>query len=294
MALLLLKGKLGVRGELDGSSSSSPAPPPKPLQSLLQRKQRLLQSQLTSMRSQQLQARLTSVRPSSDPHALLRAIRDNKDIAIIAEVARLCPAESPHVLATRCRDYVRWGVDAIAVRTDEEISPDGVADLVAVCNSLHVPVIRTDWILHPLQVAETREAGAAALTTVHAVLQKGLPGLLSYAVSLGLDPIVEIVNLKDLEAVSKLGISVYGINLSVKLSLPVPGVRQDVAKSLLRQLPDGVQAIVGIMSVEDALEMKMAGASALYLRHEVWQGLACGEFQGEAFLKRLRDAHWNG
>ena len=43
----------------------------------------------------------------------------------------------------------------------------------------------------------------------------------------------------------------------------------------------------GIMSIEEALDIKMAGASALYVRHEVWQG--SGELKGEDFIRRLRD-----
>lgn len=207
------------------------------------------------------------------------------------EVARSDPSESPEILATRCRNYVEWGADAIAVRTDEEISPDGIADLRAACSSLKVPVIRTDWILHPLQVAEVREAGGAALTTIYSILEKGLSRLSKYALSLGLDPIVEIVNLKELEAASDLGISLYGINMSVGLSLSVPGLRQDVAKSLIGQMPFGVYTIVGIQAEEEALEMKVAGADAVYLRHEFFQGLISKELKGqdEAFLKRLRD-----
>lgn len=276
---------LGLPNNNDDSST---------LRSLLHSKQRALQSQLSSLQSPLLQARLTSLPPSPTPHLLLSTLRQTRHTSLIAEVARLSPTESPHLLAARCRNYVNLGVDAIAIRTDEEASPDGLADLKAVCNSLQVPVIQRDWFLHPMQIAETREAGAAALSLVYAVLQNGLPALQSYALSLGLDPIVEIVNLKDLEAVSKLGMYIYGINISIKLSLPVPGLRQDVAKSLLRQLPDGAQGIVGIMSVEEASEMKLAGASALYLRHEVWQGSKAGELRDEAFLAKLCDVLSNG
>ncbi|MCO5580840.1 hypothetical protein L7F22_034713 [Adiantum nelumboides] len=297
------------------------------LEAILHNKQRALQSQLSSLPSQQQLARLTSLPPSASPHLLLTALRSSSSTAIVAEVARLSPAESPQSLASRCKNYVQSGADAIAVRTDEEASPDGLADLIAVCSAVQVPVIQTDWFLHPIQIAESREAGAAALTLVHAILKNGLWPLQSYALSLGLDSIVElevnilvlqwmiqeqhakhfdfqgsrsasqamtdqnyiIVNLKDLEAASRQVISVYGINLSIKLSLPVPGLRQDVAKSLLEQLPDGAQSIVGIMSMEEALELKLAGASALYLRHDVWQDSRHGHICGEAFLKKLRD-----
>lgn len=278
--MALLKNVGGVRAELESNA----------LQAILHTKQRALQSQLSSLQSQQqLQARLTSLPPSSSPQLLLTALRTSPSTSIIAEVARFSPTETPQSLATRCKSYVQSGADAIAIRTDEEASSDGLADLMAVCSALQVPVVRADWVIHPLQIAETREAGAAALTLVYAILKNGLPALQSYALSLGLDSIVEIVNLKDLEAVSRQGIFLYGINLSIKLSLPVPGLRQDVAKSLLQQMPDGARSVVGIMSMEEALEMQVAGANALYLRHDVWQGSTQGELRGEAFLKKLRD-----
>ncbi|KAH7280616.1 hypothetical protein KP509_36G005900 [Ceratopteris richardii] len=184
MTLLLHKsGVGGVRAELDRSG----------LQAVLQTKQRVLQSQLSFFQSQeQLQSRLTSLPPSPSPHLLLTAIRNSpRKIAVIVEVARLTPAESPEDLAARCRKYGRLGIDAISVCTDEETSPDGLADLKAVCSVSRVPVIRRDWFLHPLQIAETREAGAAALPLVCTVLGNGLPALYSYAHYLGLDSIVE-------------------------------------------------------------------------------------------------------
>ncbi|KAH7280617.1 hypothetical protein KP509_36G005900 [Ceratopteris richardii] len=129
MTLLLHKsGVGGVRAELDRSG----------LQAVLQTKQRVLQSQLSFFQSQeQLQSRLTSLPPSPSPHLLLTAIRNSpRKIAVIVEVARLTPAESPEDLAARCRKYGRLGIDAISVCTDEETSPDGLADLKAVCSVL--------------------------------------------------------------------------------------------------------------------------------------------------------------
>jgi indole-3-glycerol phosphate synthase len=67
---------------------------------------------------------------------------------------------------------VMCGADAIAVHTDELYTPDGVSDLMAVCERVEVPVWRLDWCLHPLQLIDTAEAGAAAINIIHGVLNK--------------------------------------------------------------------------------------------------------------------------
>ena len=52
--------------------------------------------------------------------------------------------------AKRCKAA---GADAIAVPTDALDTETGLRDLLAVCRAVRCPVVRRDWILHPLQVA---------------------------------------------------------------------------------------------------------------------------------------------
>jgi hypothetical protein len=75
------------------------------------------------------------------------------------------------------------------------------------------------WFLCGLQIAETCEAGASAITAVYSVLSKGTPAILNFAMSLGLDAIVEVVNVKELQEVASLGLPIYGFNLSVGLAV---------------------------------------------------------------------------
>ena len=118
MALQLATATARVKAEMDQGFGGNPnpnpnSPPQRTLKSILQSKQRFLQSQLSSLQLQQpeeLQARLISTSPSSDPNALVRAIRMNRPrISIIAEVARIDPEESPTSLAHRCKGYVQSG-----------------------------------------------------------------------------------------------------------------------------------------------------------------------------------------
>uniref|UniRef100_A0A0D6R5F4 indole-3-glycerol-phosphate synthase n=1 Tax=Araucaria cunninghamii TaxID=56994 RepID=A0A0D6R5F4_ARACU len=268
--------------------------PNKKLEGILKAKQRALEAELSQSTPAQLEARLTSVKPKSNPFLLLDQVvaqRLKGFTAIIVEVARSIPSEAPASLAERCRDYATWGADAIAVRTDEEVTANGILDLSEVSAAVTVPVMRSDWIIHPIQIAQTSESGASAVRLVNSVLKKGTPAILRYTQALGLDAIVEVVNLKELEEVATLGISAYGINLSVGLSLPIPGFRQDIAKSLVGNLPFGSYSIVqGVSSQEEAIEMRLAGADAVYISQDVLERYEASGNSQEQFLQGLRDS----
>ncbi|CAI7927383.1 unnamed protein product [Closterium sp. NIES-54] len=139
-----------------------------------------------------------------------------------------------------------------------------------------VPVIVKDWMLHPIQVAEAAEAGAAAFHIVHGVLNKATAPMLAFAFGLGVDVAVEVVNLEELKRLEPLAIPLYGLNLSVGLAVSAPGFRQSVAKSLLSSMPFGAAALVGASSVEDVRMMKAAGATAIVLKREVFKGMEGG------------------
>ena len=58
------------------------------------------------------------------------------------------------------------GADAIAVPTDSEDTPSSLADVFAVTHAVDAPVLMRDWILHPLQIVDAKEAGAAGVLGV--------------------------------------------------------------------------------------------------------------------------------
>ncbi|CAI5477775.1 unnamed protein product [Closterium sp. Yama58-4] len=212
--------------------------------------------------------------------------------ALVVEVARARPSESPESLARRCQQYVALGADTVMVCCDEEISPDGLADVRAVSRALPgVPIIVKDWMLHPIQVAEAAEAGAAAFHVVHGVLNKATAPMLAFAFGLGIDVAVEVVNLEELKRLEALAIPLYGLNLSVGLAVSAPGFRQSVAKSLLSSMPFGAAVpLVGASSVEDVRMMKAAGATAIVLKREVFKGMEGGSTGlGEREEKALQD-----
>jgi indole-3-glycerol phosphate synthase len=57
------------------------------------------------------------------------------------------------------------------------------------------PVLARDWIIHPLQLAEAKEAGAAGvLGVIGQVNGRGTAVMSSFGAALGLDCPVEVVN----------------------------------------------------------------------------------------------------
>ncbi|CAI5948284.1 unnamed protein product [Closterium sp. NIES-64] len=286
---------LAVRCASDGEDGDGGGGSKSRLGSIIRRKHATVQARLQQMGQDEVNRRLEgAVRlhpPAQLTDLLLRGApgaegggglegpggADWGRTTLVVEVARARPSESPESLARRCQQYVALGADTVMVCCDEEISPDGLADVRAVSRALPgVPVIVKVWMLHPIQVAEAAEAGAAAFHIVHGVLNKATAPMLAFAFGLGVDVAVEVVNLEELKRLEPLAIPLYGLNLSVGLAVSAPGFRQSVARSLLSSMPFGAAALVGASSVEDVRMMKAAGATAIVLKREVFKGMEGG------------------
>jgi len=67
---------------------------------------------------------------------------------------------------------------------------------------------------------------------------------------------LQVVNVGEKEAVEKLGVPFFGMNLGVGLSLPIPGFRSSVAAGLLDSLPFGACSMVGVTTMDEALKAR--------------------------------------
>lgn len=256
----------------DASDSQSRA---NALTGTIKRKQKQMADLLQILGMETLEDRLQSATasPAVPSHRFAQLIQDSIPYGkpvLVAEVCRPSPSASSQDVAKLAADYVAWGVDAIAVATDLEETPAGLSDLFAVCRAVKVPVLQWDWFLHPLQVAEAKEAGAAGIIGVIAnVLGNGSPIMSSFAAAIGLDAPVEVVNKTELTRLGDAGVPFFGINLSVGLSLALPGFQTDMAKGLLNNMPFGAITLVGAKSCADARQARLAGADAILLKKEM-------------------------
>jgi len=76
-------------------------------------------------------------------------------------------------------------------------------------------------------------------------------------------------SLQEMEGLARTGVVFYGINLSVGLSVSVPGFAADMAHGLLGEMPFGTISLVGVRSLDQARKARMSGADALLIKKEM-------------------------
>ncbi len=84
--------------------------------------------------------------------------------------------------------------------------------------------------------------------------------------------LLQVVNRTELTRLGDVGVPFFGINLSVGLSLALPGFQTDMAKGLLNNMPFGAITLVGAKSASDAIQARYAGADAILLKKEMLTG----------------------
>jgi len=128
--------------------------------------------------------------------AFADALRD-RSVSIIAEIKRRSPSKgdvnTTLVAGDRAAAYVRGGAAAISVLTEPSRFGGSVDDLLEVVNSAPVPVLRKDFIVHEVQILESRASGASAVLLIARALAPGsLIALVRAARTHGIEPLVEV------------------------------------------------------------------------------------------------------
>jgi indole-3-glycerol phosphate synthase len=91
------------------------------------------------------------------------------------------------------KQFVKSGVSAISVLTDSKYFGGNVTNLAMVKNSVNIPILRKDFIIHSNQVDETYNSGADIMLLIFKGLSDDLfENLLRKAISLGLQVLVEV------------------------------------------------------------------------------------------------------
>ncbi len=208
-----------------------------------------------------------NIRPGN---ALRNALSDSSGINIIAEIKRASPSRG--VIndgidpSNTARNYELGGAKAISVLTEEDFFAGSLADLEAVRKAVTVPILRKDFILHEFQIFEAAAAGADAILLIAAMLgYSALERLYGIAESeLGLDALVEVHTLPELEIADKLGASLIGVN---NRNLKTFEVSLDVSRALVKQKPGNALMIAesGLANQADLIELMNRGYSGFLI-----------------------------
>lgn len=195
------------------------------------------------------------------------ALKKASSLAIIAEVKKASPSKGiicqnfdPVKIA---RSYETAGAHAISVLTDEQFFQGSIDYLQSVRDTVSLPVLRKDFIIHLLQVEETAQIGADAMLLIVAALDDSqMRDLYQAALELNIDPLIEVHSAEELDRAMKLNPPLIGIN-NRNLSTFVTDINLTV--DLIRHIPSSVTVVSesGIENGDQARMLKAAGAKAL-------------------------------
>ena len=205
------------------------------------------------------------------------ALQQSDDrLGVIAEIKKASP--SAGVIAESfdpveiAKDYERNGANAISVLTDTKFFQGKLQDLADVRRAVSVPLLRKDFILDEIQIAESVANGADAILLIVAALeQKELLGLLDAAATYRLDVLVEVHTREELNRALGAGAKIIGIN---NRNLATFDVDLAVTEELCREVPDEIVLVCesGIKTLQDVARVKACGADALLVGEALMRG----------------------
>lgn len=195
-------------------------------------------------------------------------------VSVIAEIKRRSPSRpeiAPGLDAgAQAAAYAGGGAAAISVLTEPTRFGGSLDDLHAAA-SAGVPLLRKDFIVDRLQIAEAAAHGAAAvLLIVRALPPHELRQLLQASEEFGLATVVEVHAAGELDVALEAGASIVGVNSRDLESLEM---LPDVPESLIPRVPRGVVAVYesGVRGRADVERAAALGADAVLVGTAVSQ-----------------------
>ena len=135
---------------------------------------------------------------------------------VIAEYKRASHAQGDINLALipeqAALAYARAGAGALSVLTEEHWFKGSLSFLERMAGP-GLPLLRKDFIIHPLQVAQTAATPASAILVIVRMLDDGLlDAVIGKSRDLGLEPVVEVFDAEDLRRAHKAGADIIQVN----------------------------------------------------------------------------------
>lgn len=191
--------------------------------------------------------------------AIGRKISDGQ-AAVIAEIKKASPSKGllreNFIPADIAVSYEQHGAACLSVLTDRDFFQGHEEYLQQARNATALPVIRKDFIVDPYQVFEARAINAdCILLIVAALTDNQLEQLSQLALQLGMDVLVEVHDLEELERALVLNLPLIGIN---NRNLRTFETSLNTSLELLSRIPDGHIVITesGIHTTEDVKLMR--------------------------------------
>lgn len=190
-----------------------------------------------------------------------------RSMQIVAEIKLASPSAGilgrGENITSRAKEYELGGADAISVVVDKKFFHGDYEFIRLVKKVSSLPILAKDFVIDPYQIYEAKIAGASAVLLIVKILsQSKLSKFVRIAQEIGIEPIVEVGNRKELERAlftDTVCIAVNARNLSDFL------IDIDAACNLIKKIPSDRISVgfSGIKSPKDVKKYKKAGAKAI-------------------------------
>lgn len=207
-------------------------------------------------------------------------------LAVIAEVKRKSPSEGIIGEIPSAADlailYAEGGAAAISVLTDGPSFGGSLADLEAVREKSPLPLLRKDFTIDPIQIAEAAASGANAVLIIVAAVKDKTKALIQEAERMGMEALVEVTNEEELTIAVAADARIIGVN---NRDLKTFKVDIQTALKLKSFMPDYVASVAasGIKGPEDAKKMREAGYDAILVGQSIVESN-----DPRSYIKQLR------
>lgn len=245
-----------------------------------------------------LAARAAELRDAAESmppaRAFEAALQRESEVALIAEVKRRSPSAGwirrDLAPADVARAYEAAGAAAVSVLTDADFFGGSLADLDEVRRTVSLPVLRKDFTIDPVQVWESRAAGADAILLIARILDDSqLRDLGALARELGMAVLVEIHGAAELDRALAAGATVVGVN---NRDLSTFHTDLGIALGLAARVPAHCALVAesGIRGPADVARLGRAGVDAVLVGETLMRaadvGAATAELTGHASAPR--------
>ena len=210
---------------------------------------------------------------------------------VIAEIKRASPSAGPirpgADPADIAREYAAAGATAISVLTDKTYFDGDLAYLGCARRACSLPLLRKDFIIDPLQIAEARAAGADAVLLIAAAFppvggSQGSPAAevqlgdcVLVAAGLGLDVLVEVHDEAELERALAARATLIGVN---HRDLRTFQIDMTLTERIAKRVPAGTVLVAesGIKTAADVRRLGDVGAHAVLVGEQLMRAPSPG------------------
>ena len=207
------------------------------------------------------------------PRGFINALKKSVEkgqYGFICEIKKASPSKGlirpgdfdPESLAAA---YERGGASCLSVLTDEPYFQGCDGYLQQARAACSVPVLRKDFMVDPYQIIESRSLGADCILLIMAALDDTLANELeSAATELGMDVLIEVHDMNELDRAQKLISPLIGVN---NRNLKTMEVTLSNTLELVPQLREDRIAVAesGLRTAEDLAACAVAGANCFLI-----------------------------